>query len=407
MVLIECFTEAHIENIAACLRLKPKKMILMGEASAMGAPVKRYREILEGRNISTEIILKDIHGKDIADICDLFKSLLEAEEDYVIDLTGGDEQVFMAVGAALAGMDSEKRARVRVEQYSPEADAILDVGNDNRPVPCKPISLSVAELLRLHGALLHPDTATGETNKERKKVEKLWALVAKSPKAWNQNIAILKEFEGRADSKMQVFLHRNQWSYIPNHEEKVERLRDFLGELDRIGIISDESGQNKLEYAYESPFLRQYLDKAGNLLELKTLLEGRAVMENGVPFFQDCRMSVGIDWDGYVPEEPSNEPETRNEIDVILIHGVTPLFISCKNGNVPDEELYKLNTVANRFGGPYARKMLIATELSQKGGVKANDFLIQRAKDMGIHLVENAAKLSEEEWRDTLKNAVK
>jgi hypothetical protein len=87
------------------------------------------------------------------------------------------------------------------------------------------------------------------------------------------------------------------------------------------------------------------------------------------------------------------------------MRGMTPLFISCKNGNVSEEELYKLNTVAERFGGPYAKKMLIATDLDRKGS-SANRAFIQRAWDMDIFLVTDAAELTREEWRQVFKKAM-
>ena len=90
--------------------------------------------------------------------------------------------------------------------------------------------------------------------------------------------------------------------------------------------------------------------------------------------------------------------------DVILMHGVTPLFISCKNGSIAEEELYKLHTVATRFGGSHVKKMLVATELPKKGD-NPNYAFIQRAKDMGIYLVTDAANLSIQGWRDALKQA--
>jgi hypothetical protein len=116
-------------------------------------------------------------------------------------------------------------------------------------------------------------------------------------------------------------------------------------------------------------------------------------------------MSVSIDWDGMV-DFVGNTPETRNEIDVVLMNGTTPLFVSCKNGNIGDEELYKLNTVAARFGGPYAKKMLVATELDRKSP-QANRSFMQRAWDMDIFLVTDAAELTKEEWQAAFCQAVK
>ena len=85
-------------------------------------------------------------------------------------------------------------------------------------------------------------------------------------------------------------------------------------------------------------------------------------------------------------------------MDLILVRGATPLFISCKNGNIGEDELYKLNTVATRFGGPQARKMLIAADLDQRDETSDQSY-IQRAQDMGVYLVTDAAKLTKSEWR--------
>lgn len=117
-------------------------------------------------------------------------------------------------------------------------------------------------------------------------------------------------------------------------------------------------------------------------------------------------MGVSIDWDGMIYDPMDRIPETRNEIDVVLMHGTTPLFISCKNGYIGDDELYKLHTVASRFGGPYARKMLIATDLDRKS-LMANRAFVQRAWDMDIYIVTDAAELTAEEFRQTLRQAVK
>ena len=70
------------------------------------------------------------------------------------------------------------------------------------------------------------------------------------------------------------------------------------------------------------------------------------------------------------------------------MHGMIPVFVSCKSGsikNIGKDELYKLDTVATRFGGKYAKKVLIATSLNNSPDA---NYLRQRAKDMQIRLVE-------------------
>ena len=157
------------------------------------------------------------------------------------------------------------------------------------------------------------------------------------------------------------------------------------------------------QYTYTSPLLRYCTQKAGNMLEIKTLLEAKAL--SGDARFDDCQMSVTIDWDGITHTPLERIPETKNEIDVMLTRGMTPLFISCKNGDIGDEELYKLHTVATRFGGPRAKKMLIATDLDRKS-VAANRSFIQRAWDMDIFVVTDAAELSREDWAEVFRTAM-
>ena len=90
---------------------------------------------------------------------------------------------------------------------------------------------------------------------------------------------------------------------------------------------------------------------------------------------------------------------------MILIHGTTPLFISCKNGAIGEDELYKLHTVAQRFGGPNAKKMLIATDLYHKNPKSTRAFA-QRAWDMDIFLVTDAAACTKEEWQQIFLQAM-
>ena len=69
-----------------------------------------------------------------------------------------------------------------------------------------------------------------------------------------------------------------------------------------------------------------------------------------------------------------------------------PVFISCKNGVVDADELYKLNTVALRFGGKYAKKVLVATSIPKEK--ESGKYLIQRARDMNIKLITDVQKFN-------------
>ena len=406
MTLIECFANAHMDNIATCLRLQPNKLIMVGKTADMDAPIKRYKKLLKQRGIPTKITACDVQRMDLDDIATVIKKIVLDAKDCVIDLTSGDACVIMAVGVVWAEIPVDIRRRIRVVKFDHKVGVVRDCVNGNQEIRTAAVNLTVKELIELHGGIIYPTAAQTPVGNGLKDLDSLWQIVSKAPKDWNRDIMLLSEFESRADSKTQVFLPLEQLrNSIANFETKENIVRELLGKLHHKGIIHDQSSHYALEYTYSSPMLRYCTLKAGNVLEVKTFLEGRAVTQNGTQYFHDCQMSVSIDWDGIVHNPASRVSETRNEIDVVLMHGTTPLFISCKNGSIGEEELYKLNTVAERFGGPYARKMLIAANLDQKG-LAANRAFIQRAWDMDIFLVTDAAELSKADWQNIYKTAM-
>lgn len=403
MTLIECFTQAHIDNVAACLRLQPEKLIFVGSGKDMKVPVERYKTLFSQRSPNTVVEQCKVDEKDCGELQAALTQLLLKADECVIDMTGGEAIVAMSVGLALAKLDEEKRKKVRVEWYDHKTGRIVDCINDNRRRPAKAISLTVKEMIALHGGGLFPDTYELPKNCTRRDLNRLWRVVSGMPKQWNEVVALLKRFEKSSESKnpVRIFL-RDVWDSVPELEAKEETVRELIEKLDREGVITDQSSRYILQYTYNSEFLRYCVHTQGNVLELKTLLEGRAVREEDAPFFGESRMSVKIDWDGDIPASKYAFSGTRNEIDVILMRGATPLFVSCKNGDVKTEELYKLHTVATRFGGPYARKMLIVSDLENKEE-NTTQALICRAWDMDIFLVPDAAKLRDDQWQEIFR----
>jgi hypothetical protein len=79
-----------------------------------------------------------------------------------------------------------------------------------------------------------------------------------------------------------------------------------------------------------------------------------------------------------------------------------PVFISCKNGEVEVEELYKLSAVANRFGGKCAKKVIVAPSIEEMGNEAVG--IIERANEMGIRIIKKLDGLSESQFNDVIKN---
>lgn len=405
MTLIECFDRVPVENIASCLQLRPDKLIFLGNKEQMREPVQRYVDFFAQRKLPTKVYLQDVPMNDMEKTADILRYILQKESDCVIDVTGGEEPLLLAIGAVLAGLDETARRRVSVRRFDIHTGLVEDFNGDAPKPANASVYLTIPELVRLHGGTIHPRSQQPPQSCTPDTIQPLWSMVREDPAKWNKAISYLHEFESRSNSKTNVDLSLDDLSDIPEFSEKEVLVRKLLDKLEDCGVIRNRSNFRRLRYEYAETVLHDCIKKAGNILEFKTLLQARSMTQHGKPYFDDCLMSVTLDWDGNINTTPVFEPETRNEIDVIMTRGLVPLFVSCKNGQVDDEELFKLHTVARRFGNRYARIMLVVTKLEMKNE-KAYASFERRAKDMGITLVANAAKLSDAQWEKAFMDAM-
>jgi hypothetical protein len=177
---------------------------------------------------------------------------------------------------------------------------------------------------------------------------------------------------------------------------------DFVQKMVEKGFVTDFwLGQNHISYCYKNAVARRCLKSPGDILEVKVLAKAMSLQENGKPYFDSCHIGVNIDWDGV----DRHADDTRNEIDVILMRSLTPIFISCKIGEIKEIEPYKLWTVAERFGGKNVKKVLIASDFKRDNEKSENSFL-NRAKEMGITFIANATEMTPTQWKNVFKNMV-
>ena len=406
MTLIECFDLECVYNVLGSLGLQPEKAVFLGDGEAMEGMLSRLRRLLQSRGIKTALMPYHVRMDRIDDITMVLRNILRREDDYVIDITGGSEELLLAVGLVLGEMDKDRRSRIEVQKFDPVTGNAMDADGNGKVVSGSRASLTVAEVISLHGGVVHPASHQPGQHYRPSDVLPLWNAMCADRKEWNKAVMALNEFEARCDSDHEIYLRLEELHGSVNQfRAKEDRMWWLLEKLSHCGVIEDRSTGEVFRYRYLDPLLRSCAQKAGNLLEIMVLLQARDCKMDGKPFFHDCRMSVSIDWDGVVHQPVQQISDTCNEIDVIATRGQVSLFISCKNGEIGEEELYKLNTVAGRFGGKYARKMLVATDLERKSPSSIRAFL-QRAKDMNIHVVQDAAELTKEGWQQIFIDAM-
>ena len=391
MTIIESFEKAPIDNIISALESHADKIIFLGKIKQMEKPVSVYEKLLRSKGIQSEIVLRNVSRQNLDNILAVLTEIVETETQLVFDITGGEDLVLLAFGIIYERYKDSKP--IKLQRF--------DVRTEDYP-------LDVKELISLYGGIVIPEEPQPTVSNALEEVDKLWNLARANSSKWNRSNSYFKELERkgeRSHDELEMYLDFSEVkTKIDKYESKFRDTISLLKDFEKANLILNlEVGHDTISYKYKNPFIKRCLIKAGDALEMKSYFEALTLTENGKPYFNDCYVSVNIDWDGIIHPLEDNWKDTTNEIDLMLMRGVTPIFISCKNGKIGEEELYKLNTVATRFGGKYAKKVLIATKLERESPVAKKSYM-QRAKDMGVFLVPNAGQLSKQEWQEMFKS---
>lgn len=400
--LIVDFHRAPMKNIAACASLSPKTLVLVGENPALQFGVARYEQFIKDRSLDITVRPCAVDCDDLYAVADALTDILQGGECYVLDLWEGTRAIAAAAGIAY---DRCKDTCCVQMQYLTPLGKAMDGDGDGYLVPATAPKIGVTDLIALYGGVVAPATTQPSHVYTFADIRSLWQTSFAPGVDFNRGISAINEFEKQAmqngDNLNVTIPFYNIQANIVGYPQKRRLFNVLLSHLETAGAVRIiRRTENSFCYQYKNPLVRYCLKKAGNLLECVVFLKARDFTQNGKPFFDDLLMGVNIDWDGVLhPSVPGGIKDTHNEIDVLLMRGLTPIFISCKNGKVNEEELYKLQTVATRFGGKYVKTALIATDFDPDS-IDTKMSLLQRAADMHIHFESAAFDLDDAEWED-------
>lgn len=401
--LVEFFDKSPLENVVSILAIKPRKVVYLGwNIKVMQLEIDRYRALLEGKGITVEIEYRCIMKNDLTQIQEVLAHIAEENPGCVIDLTGGDELSLVAVGMMAHVLKEREITFHRLNLNT--GNAIEFFGTETRNDIIEP-TLSVAENMLLYGGkVIFQNEKPGRTHEWdwtdefTKDIHMLWNIAREDCLKWNVQIGQLERFISPATREVHCPYGNPDPFGLPIRSWN----RKLFNSLKNANIISNlKMNSDAFSFTVKDTQIGRVLSKAGTILELKTYLMAKNLQGKNKPYFSDVMTGVFVDWDGKIHTKIDEIRDTENEIDVVCMKGLRPLFISCKNGQVDETELYKLNSVAQRYGGEYAKKALVATFLNKKP--QQLDYFRQRAQDMGICLIDNVETLNDKDFEKRLK----
>lgn len=409
MTIIEFFDKNAIENMLGALCCQPDRVIFVGHnRKQMEKHLGNYRKLIRDRGLQVELLPpRSMNRNNLQQIVESLSGIVEQYGDCDFNLDGGEELYLVAVG-----MVAQKYPdKVRLHRFNIRNNTILDCDADGEDHLMAPIVLDVRENISIYGGDVVDVTQHRDgtypwkfTDVFRRDVEALWKVCREERSKWNSCVNTLSwAMKVMPQEDHRAFLCKRS-VVEPAMAKDHDRYRmslPVLYALEREKLISWLRVEgDEVEFVFKSEQVKLALSKAGQILELMVTMAALDAAEtDGTPVYNDVCCGVYIDWDGDV--EPEGDVDVANEVDVMLMKGAVPVFVSCKNGNVDTEELYKLETVSQRFGGKYARKVLIAPQLDGLG--EKGEYLRARAVDMDIRVVDDFEEMSFEDMKREMK----
>ena len=409
MTYIEFFDKDVCENICSSLVNPPERVILIGDnKKLLEKHAYRYGEVLRSKGFDIEFLYRSVNKNQIQSIITALTNIIEEYDDCVFDLTGGDELYLTAVGILF---ERFKDKNLQMHRINIRNGMIMDCDCDGNTIETDSIiPLSIEEYLRLYGGNIvyieQKSEGTYQWCLDEEFIDDVFVMRSvckKDVRLWNTQIAVFAnafELSGNVNGTLSISIP------VDILKEKLKSggsyicIKSIVNALKKYGLMTLSEQSGVLHISFKSKQVQRCLTKAGQVLELIVYISAlNATEKDGSKSYSDVMTSVQIDWDGNIHTQ-TNACDTQNEIDVMMMHGLIPIFVSCKNGAVDMNELYKLNTVAERFGGTYSKKVLITTALDDS---LQSEYLRARAKDMNIRLVENFQCINEFEINKTLR----
>lgn len=404
---VEFFSDEALENVMVLLKYKPGRIIYLGHKHMMiTKKIESLARFAKVKSPDTALEFIEVPRDDLDELIRVLNNIIEKYPDACFEMTGGGEMILMAFGYVSAGKNLNT---LRIDPYTS-----VEVNFKSGAKPTRrydAINMSVADNMLLHGGALTKLTGNFSTwnftDEFRQDIKTIWKIARSLKHKWNSYCAVIEECI-KNNPPDESGLYTLPKTSLKGSAELFYRLRD-------AGMLRGfDSGAKTIKFRFKNDMIRSIVTKTGNILELHVYeVATRSVT------FNDAIISAVIDWDSEVKrrnadgtvsrisladssEILSSSPgleyqtyDTINEIDVILMKGVIPTFISCKSGKAGSNALHELQTITRRFGGNYAKKALVMAAPADKAG-SSESFFKQRAKDMHIWVIDDVYNMSDE-----------
>ncbi len=370
--LIELYDESPIENVLATEMFRPEETVLIcpPEAAEDREWHRLLRKYFDLRGCPVKLSFVPVSLLDARKIKPVLRKVLREREDCAIDISGGTDATLFAAGA-VAG-------RHPVFTYSRTRNTFYEIQHAPfaRSQPCT-VRLDAASCFLMAGGELNPGREDNRVLRDYVPLlDRLYQVYTRFRTVWNRQIACIQRVSSAAEGDLTAAgsrLVKADHGMVPIDTALLQALAE--AELIRDLVITP----GDFRFTFADAVVRFWLRDMGSALELYVW---RTCVASG--WFDDVVLSAVVDWHS---GRGKGGDAVTNEIDVMAVRGVQPVFISCKTCEIRTEALNELAVLRDRFGGKYARAVIVSSGPS----LRANSPTRLRAAELGVEVVD---------WRD-------
>ncbi|MBR6027648.1 MAG: DUF1887 family protein [Clostridia bacterium] len=366
--LIELYDERPIDNVLATEMFHPEETVFIcpeevARDRGLRASLARYFEV---RGCPVRLTFVPVSLLDAAKVERKLQQILEEREDCALDISGGTDAALFAAGAVCGDTPAFT--------YSRKRNTFFEISNAPfaRSLPCTVRLDTQACFLMAGGDLLPGREDNNRLRDELKRIDRLFGVYSGFRRGWNRQISYIQRISSASDPELRAEgpkTAKADNSLVTADEAMLRALEE--AELIHGLRFSEDS----VAFRFADSTVRFWLRDMGSVLELQVY---RACLAAGC--FDDVVLSAVVNWQG---SEGLRDAVT-NEIDVVAVKGIQPLFISCKTCEIKTEALNELAILRDRFGGKGSRAMIVTSA----AGTKDRAVMRRRAAEMEIEVVE-------------------
>ena len=366
--LIELYDESPIENVLGTEQFGASHTVFICPPEV--AQDKSRKAILEQyfqkRGCEVKITFIPVSLFDANSVSRELGRVLETYEDCCLDISGGTDAALYAAGAVSGDTP--------VITYSWRKNTFYAIHNApfEKALPCQ-IRLDVESCFLMAGGILQPGRTDNHGLKERMgQIEALFEVFSEYRSIWNRQISYLQKISSAQDDQLQAVGPRS----LKADNRHVTVDEDLLKSLLQAGLIRNLSlSKEEISFRFLDDTTRFWLRDMGCALELHVY---RACVLSGL--FQDVILSAVVHWN----PDTAHRDIVSNEIDVMAVRDVFPVFISCKTCEIRTEALNELAILRDRFGGKGSRAIIVSSETNSPHSRPMQN----RAMELGIEVIE-------------------